>query len=195
LLDIGAGEGTLLDEARQLGYDTQGIELCEPLVEKARARGLRVDRRRAEDLDARAAFDVVTMMDIIEHVPEPRRLLAAAHRALAVGGRLVVYTPNHRSGVVLLARALQVLGAPFAVREIFGGNHVCFFDDRSLPLALQRAGFSVDAVRLFPYDPSRPGGPISRVALAAVTAVEWLGRPFHRTFRMLAFATKVSTQP
>jgi 2-polyprenyl-3-methyl-5-hydroxy-6-metoxy-1,4-benzoquinol methylase len=192
LLDIGAGEGTLLDVARELGYETQGIELCEPLAQKARARGLHVECQRAEDLIARDDYDIVTMMDVIEHVPEPRGLLAAAHRALTVGGRLVVYTPNHRSAVVLLARALQAVGAPFAVREIFGGNHVCFFDDRSLLLALRGAGFSVDAVRLFSYDPSRPGAPVSRATLAAVTAVEWLGSPFHRSFRMLAIATKMA---
>jgi 2-polyprenyl-3-methyl-5-hydroxy-6-metoxy-1,4-benzoquinol methylase len=190
LLDIGAGQGVLLEEARRIGYEAEGIDVCEALVRKAQARGLSVACMRAEDLDARECFDVVTMTDVIEHVPAPRRLLASAHRALKPGGRLIVYTPNHRGAVVTLGTVLHRIGARFAVREIFGGNHVCFFDDRSLPLALDREGFQVNAVRLFPYDPSRPGGAVSPVSLAVVTAVEWLGRPFNRMFRMLAFATK-----
>jgi 2-polyprenyl-3-methyl-5-hydroxy-6-metoxy-1,4-benzoquinol methylase len=190
LLDVGAGQGALIEEAEALGYDTLGIDRCEPLARRARARGLRVECTSAKDLDGAARFDVVTMMDVIEHVPDPRRLLADARRLLRPLGRLVVYTPNHRGAVVMLAKVLHAIGAGVAVREIFGGNHVCFFDDRSLPLALQAEAFTVDALQLFPYDPSRPGGPVSRASLAAVTAIEWLGKPLNRTFRMLALATK-----
>lgn len=192
LLDIGAGQGTLVEEAQALGYDATGVDRCEPLVRKAQARGLHVECRPAEDLKTGERYDVVTMMDVLEHVPEPRHLLATAYRLLRTGGRLIVYTPNHRGAVVVLAKMLHAIGAGVAVREIFGGNHVCFFDDRSLPAALEREGFSVNAVRLFPYDPLRPGGPVSPISLAAVTAVEWLGWPFQRTFRMLALATKVA---
>jgi 2-polyprenyl-3-methyl-5-hydroxy-6-metoxy-1,4-benzoquinol methylase len=190
LLDVGTGKGALLEQAQALGYDAEGIDVCDPLVQEARARGLRVARSQVEDLSGRDRFDVVTMMDVIEHVPEPRRVLAAAHRLLASGGQLVVYTPNHRGAVVLLARFLHCIGIDFAMREIFGGNHVSFFDDRSLPRALNSEGFAVRALRLFPYDPSRPGGPISRVSLSAVAAVERFGALFQRTFRMLAVATK-----
>jgi 2-polyprenyl-3-methyl-5-hydroxy-6-metoxy-1,4-benzoquinol methylase len=190
LLDIGAGQGALIEEADALGYDTLGIDRCEPLARRARTKGLRVECASADDLEGAGRFDVVTMMDVIEHVPEPRRLLAAARRLLKPCGQLVVYTPNHRGAVVMLAKALHAFGAGVAVREIFGGNHVCFFDNRSLPLALEAESFVVDALQLFPYDPSRPGGPVSRASLAAVAAVEWLGKPFNRTFRMLAFATK-----
>ncbi len=188
LLDIGTGLGALLEEAQELGYEAEGVELCEPLVQKARARGLRVHCKPAEELDAEANFDAVTMLDVIEHVTEPLKLLATARHVLKPGGKLVVYTPNHRGAVVVLARILKKLGIGFAVEEIFGGNHVCFFDDRSLSVALQKQGFSLHSIRLFPYDPSRPGGPISPVSLAAVTAVEWLGKPFNRMFRMVVHA-------
>lgn len=192
LLDIGAGQGVFVGEATAVGYDAVGVDRCEPLVEKARANLLRVECAAAEELSGTERFDVVTMMDVIEHVTAPRRLLATAHRLLKPRGRLVVYTPNHRGAVVVLAKTLHALGADAAVREIFGGNHVCFFDDRSLPRALAVEGFTIDALKLFPYDPARPGQPVSRASLAAVTAVEWLGRPFNRVFRMLALATKAA---
>ena len=44
------------------------------------------------------------MLDVIEHVTEPLKLLATARRLLKPGGRLVVYTPNHRGAIVVLAR-------------------------------------------------------------------------------------------
>jgi SAM-dependent methyltransferase len=190
LLDIGTGLGGLVEEAQKLGYEAEGVDLCEPLVQKARARGLRVHCKLAEELDAEANFDVVTMLDVIEHVTEPLKLLATARRLLKSGGRLVVYTPNHRAAIVVLTRFLNRLGICFAVNEIFGGNHVCFFDDRSLPVALRKQAFSLHSITLSPYDPTRPGGPMSPVSLAAVTAVEWLGKPFNRMLRMVVHAAK-----
>ncbi len=194
LLEIGSGAGLFAKAFARAGWTVTGVEINPEGAQFARERlGVDVRSQYAEDLDvAPGTMDVVAMMDVIEHVPEPRHLLATAYRLLRTGGRLIVYTPNHRGAVVVLAKVLHAIGAGVAVREIFGGNHVCFFDDRSLPAALEREGFSVNAVRLFPYDPSRPGGPVSPISLAAVTAVEWLGWPFQRTFRMLALATKVA---
>jgi len=192
LLDIGAGQGALLEEAQKLGYEAEGVDLCEANVQKARARGLQVKHGSAEKLDYDRVFDVVTMMDIIEHVVDPIHLLGVAYRALKPEGELVVYTPNHRGAVVMLARFLRVFGISYPAYEIFGGNHVCFFDDRSLPLAIKRAGFVERKTKLFPYDPARPGQHISPVNLAVVTAVEWLGKPFNRVFRLLTYARKPS---
>jgi 2-polyprenyl-3-methyl-5-hydroxy-6-metoxy-1,4-benzoquinol methylase len=189
LLDIGTGLGALLEEAQKLGYEAEGVDLCEALVQRARARGLRVHCRQAEELDAESSFDAVTMLDVIEHVAAPLKLLATARRLLKPGGRLVVYTPNHRGAVVVLARLLNGLGIRFAIEDIFGGNHVCFFDAGSLTNALRRQGFSLRSIGFFPYDPARPGGPISPVSLAAVRAAEWLGKPFGRMFRMVVHAS------
>jgi 2-polyprenyl-3-methyl-5-hydroxy-6-metoxy-1,4-benzoquinol methylase len=187
LLDIGTGLGTLVEEAQKVGYDAQGVDLCRPLVDKALKRGLNVRCMSAEDLDSAEPFDVITMMDIIEHVPEPLKLLATARRILKPGGELVVYTPNHRGAVVLLAKLLHSIGIRFAIHEIFAGNHLVFFDNRTLSATLNRAGFTLRELRLFPYDPSRPGQPVSPLSLAAITAVERLGKPFHRMFRMMAY--------
>ena len=190
LLDVGAAQGALLEEAARLGFDAEGVDHCAENVRDARARGLRMRLAEAENLDDRARFDVVTMMDLIEHVPDPARLLAMAHRALRPGGSLVVYTPNHRAAVVLLARLLHRVGVRYPVAEIFARNHVCFFDDRTLPRMLERAGFAVGARTLAAYDPSRPGQAISPLNLAAVATAEWLGRPFGRVFRMLVYARR-----
>ena len=190
LLDIGAAQGALLEEAARLGFDAEGVDHCEDNVRRACAKGLNMRCTAAEDLSYQDAFDVVTLMDIIEHVPNPLGLLTTAHRALKPGGELVVYTPNHRAAVVMLAKLLHGCGVRYPIREIFGRNHVCFFDDRSLPFALHKAGFEVRLRRQFRYDPSRPGQYVSPLNLVAVSAVEWLGQPFQRVFRMLMYARK-----
>jgi 2-polyprenyl-3-methyl-5-hydroxy-6-metoxy-1,4-benzoquinol methylase len=190
LLDIGAAQGVLLEEATRLGFEAEGIDHCAENVRDACARGRRVRLAAAETLEDRDAFDVVTLMDIIEHVTDPVGVLAACHRALRPGGTLVVYTPNHRAVIVSLAKLLHRVGMRHPVTEFFGRNHVCFFDDRSLPLALERAGFRIRALQQSSYDPARPGQEVSRASLAAVALTEWIGRPLGRVFRLLAYAEK-----
>jgi len=190
LLDIGCGPGTLLEEARSLGFDAEGLELCGPLAELARGKGFQVHQANACELQEDAKYDVITAMDIIEHVPDPVGLLKSMYRGLKSGGELVIYTPNHRGAVVVLAKALAKVGFSYPYRNIFGGNHVCFFDDRSLLRALASVGFPVRMLWKFPYDPRRPGQKVSLASLAVVRAAEELGRPFGAMFRMIAFARK-----
>jgi SAM-dependent methyltransferase len=190
LLDLGAGPGELLREAGRLGFKAEGIDACASLVARARSRGLDVRQGLAQEVTAEGLYDVVTAMDIIEHVRDPLRLLGAARRALRPGGRLVVFTPNHRSAVCVVAHVLHRLGRCRAVDEIFGSNHLCFFDDRTLVAILERAGFVVEFMRLRPYDPRRPGQPVSAASLVGVTAIELAGWPFRRVFRMHVQARK-----
>jgi len=190
LLDIGCGTGTMLEEAQALGYTPEGIELCRGLADIAHKKGFSVHHGNAMDLNETEKYDVVTAMDIIEHIPSPLTLLRAVHQSLKPGGELVIYTPNHRGAVVILAKMLVRVGVDFAFRNIFGSNHVCFFDDCTLAAALNSAGFKVRSMWKFPYDPRRPGMRMSLANLVIIRAVEELGRPFGAVFRMIAFARK-----
>ncbi len=190
LLDIGAAQGTLLEEAQRLGFAAEGIDACEANVADARAKGLDVVHAAAEDLDRENEFDVVTMMDLLEHLRDPASVLAAAGRALAPGGELVVYTPNHRAVTVVIAKALYAFGVRRAVQEIFGRNHVSFFDDQSLPWAVERAGLRVRAIEFSRYDTSRPGQHVPALSLLGLAMIERLAQPLNRVFRMLAYAQK-----
>lgn len=190
LLDIGCGSGVLLEEARRLGFVAHGLDHSAVNVAAARAKGFAVQHAAAETLEAEQAYDVVTMLDIVEHLADPVDVLRRAARALVPGGALVVYTPNHRAVIVALARVLHALRVRYPVREIFGRNHVAFFDDRTLPEALRRAGLEVGPVRFTRYDTARPGQEVSALDMLAVTAAEWAGKPFDRVFRMLAYARR-----
>lgn len=105
LLDVGCALGFLLGEAKRAGFEPYGLDRNVSAIEQARAEfGERV---QAVDLEANpfpgVAFDVVTLVDVLEHVPDPAALLASIAPRLAPGGVLALLLPNADS---LMARTL-----------------------------------------------------------------------------------------
>ena len=96
LLDIGCGEGFFLFNASRAGYITKGIELSQDAVEYARREfGLDVEAKPFEGLRfSEGHFDVITMWQVLEHVPYPLAILKEVHRILKPEGLLVTSTPN-----------------------------------------------------------------------------------------------------
>jgi len=96
LLDVGCSSGLFLDEARQAGFAVQGAELSPKTGGVARDQlGLDVhigDWRDAGYDDA--SFDVITLFDVIEHLPDPQAELTALRRLLKPGGILLQSTPD-----------------------------------------------------------------------------------------------------
>lgn len=132
LLDVGAASGVLVAEAEALGFDAAGVEPSAPLVELARSVGLAVERGVLPHpaFDGRR-FDVVTIVDVIEHVDDPVGLLRLAAAHLAEGGCMVIVTPD--AGSV----AARLLGARWWHRRL---AHVGYFDRVSLERALAESG-------------------------------------------------------
>lgn len=95
LLDAGCSSGIFLYYAKQRGFETYGVELNELTARIAIANGLNVKIGTLEAAQYRDNFfDVIFLGDIIEHVPNPRDLLAECRRILKAGGILVISTPN-----------------------------------------------------------------------------------------------------
>lgn len=102
VLDVGCGGGILSEALAKAGADVTGIDLSEPSLEAARyhakGQGLKIDYQaiRAEDIADQQAgtFDVVTCMEMLEHVPEPQKVVAACARALKPGGHAFFSTIN-----------------------------------------------------------------------------------------------------
>jgi len=96
LLDIGCGEGFFLFNASRAGYITKGIELSQDAVEYARREfGLDVEAKPFEELRfPKDHFDVITLWQVLEHVPYPLVILKEVHRILKPEGMLVASTPN-----------------------------------------------------------------------------------------------------
>jgi len=96
LLDVGCGEGFFLFNATRDGYITKGIELSQDAATYARREfGLDVEARPFEELQLPADyFDVITLWQVLEHVPYPCMILKEVHRILKPGGLLAVSTPD-----------------------------------------------------------------------------------------------------
>lgn len=108
LLDVGCGAGEFLAAATAVGAVAEGIDFNASAVAAARARSLSARTEPITELAARAAgeFGVVTALQVLEHIPEPRPFLDGCFRLLRPGGKLVIAVPDadgwlRRSGSVL----------------------------------------------------------------------------------------------
>src|ERR1043166_5951930 len=123
----GSPAGVLLKRARERGWHCVGVELSPEAVARARALGLDVRQGTLEDAAiADAAFDVVYMGDVLEHVPNCRATLAGVARVLVPGGHAVVRGPitthslARRAGLALygaLGRSIVLREPPYHLWE------------------------------------------------------------------------------
>jgi 2-polyprenyl-3-methyl-5-hydroxy-6-metoxy-1,4-benzoquinol methylase len=139
LLEIGCACGFLLVAARERGFSVTGVEMSKWASEHARSHyGLDVRSARLEDLDLPAScFDVAVMSDVIEHLTEPRRTLAAVSRLLAPGGRLLLLTPDIGS-----------VTAKLAGQRWWGllDDHYFYYSRATLARLLESEGFAVERI-------------------------------------------------
>lgn len=140
LLDVGCAAGFLMEAARGRGYEPYGLELNPEAVAYARRSfGRHVERGRLEDaVFPGTRFDVVTLVDVFEHVSNPVALLAAAAERLAPDGVLAAVMPNAAS----LTRRLLGRRWPHYAPE-----HVFYWTPRSLKRFLGERGWTLRELR------------------------------------------------
>jgi len=127
VVDVGCGGGILAESMAARGADVVGIDLSEKPLGVAKLHtlesGVRVDYRLvgAEALarESPASFDVVTCMEMLEHVPDPASTIAACAALAKPGGRVVVSTINRNPKSYLFA----IVGAEYLLRLLPRGTH------------------------------------------------------------------------
>lgn len=127
VLDVGCGGGILTEAMAALGAGVTGIDLGEAPLAVARLHlkesGQKVDYRlvSAEALAAEepASFDVVTCLEMLEHVPDPASTVAACARLVKPGGRVFFSTINRNPKAWLFA----IVGAEYILRLLPRGTH------------------------------------------------------------------------
>ena len=132
LLDIGAGSGIFVEAAIKAGYDAQGVEPSLWLQKKALEHGLPITLGTFPNAACVGPYDVITIVDVIEHVNNPVQLLLESYKALTKGGIIIVVTPDVSSFV---ARMLKYKWWHFRVA------HIGYFNEVTLDKALTKAGF------------------------------------------------------
>ena len=98
-LDIGFGNASLLFTAREYGFRPVGIEMRLPNVDAARKWGIEAHRGDIAQFDPVDRYDVISMNDVLEHMPYPTGAMKAAHRLLEKDGILFTSMPNIESDV------------------------------------------------------------------------------------------------
>jgi SAM-dependent methyltransferase len=136
LLDIGCAYGFFLQEARRY-FDVHGIEIAEDAAAHSRKSGLDVRTGIADEktLAEFGELDVITLFDVIEHLPDPGDTLALSHRHLKPGGILVLTTGDFGS---LFAKTL---GPKW--RLMTPPQHLWYFTRASVTRLAERLGFTV----------------------------------------------------
>jgi 2-polyprenyl-6-hydroxyphenyl methylase/3-demethylubiquinone-9 3-methyltransferase len=127
VLDVGCGGGILAEAMAARGARVTGIDLAEKPLRVANlhllesGREVRYELASAEDFAARheARFDVITCMEMLEHVPEPASAVAACAALLRPGGRAFFSTINRNPKAYLFA----VIGAEYLLRLLPKGTH------------------------------------------------------------------------
>ena len=97
-LDVGCGAGLLAEPLARLGAQVTAIDAAPELIAVARqhaaGQGLAIDYRAAPVEDIEGQFDLITSLEVIEHVADPRAFVATLAKRLAPGGLLILSTPN-----------------------------------------------------------------------------------------------------
>ncbi|MFC2161470.1 class I SAM-dependent methyltransferase [Acidobacteriota bacterium] len=148
LIDVGCGPGFFLKAAEEWGWQTKGVEISKVAADYAN-KVVHVDvyNGRLEDAELPSgSFNVVTLLDVIEHLENPKQTLRQIHRILNKGGKIILNTPDYYS----LSR--NILKKDWAV--LSPAEHLYNFSQKTLSQMLSEAGFRVIEIQnLFSFDP------------------------------------------
>jgi len=175
VLDVGCGGGLLAESLTRAGATVTGIDLAPAMVEVARrhaaASGLAIEYRvaSAEEMARTqpAGFDVVTCMEMLEHVPQPAAIVATLAQLLRPGGAAFISTINRNLKSFLLA----IVAAEYVLDLIPRGTHE--YERLIRPAELARwaraAGLTLQELAGVDFNPLS-----GRVALSRDVAVNYL---------------------
>ena len=159
VLDVGCGGGILTESMASAGAKVTGIDLSEKALSVARLHlfesGHSVDYRliSAEDLAAEmpAHFDVVTCMEMLEHVPDPASTIAACAHLVKPGGHVFFSTLNRN----LKAYVQAIIGAEYVLNMLPRGTHeyAKFIKPSELSRHCRNAGLDTHELIGLSYNP------------------------------------------
>ncbi len=161
VLDVGCGGGLLSEGMAQRGAHVTGIDMGEAPLSVARLHGLESGIKvnylqttveaLATDPEYAGRFDVVTCLEMLEHVPDPASVISACARMLKPGGQIFVSTINRNPKSFLFA----IVGAEYLLRMLPKGTHEWkkFIRPSEMSTYLRHAGFNLRDLTGMTYNP------------------------------------------
>jgi 2-polyprenyl-6-hydroxyphenyl methylase/3-demethylubiquinone-9 3-methyltransferase len=159
VLDVGCGAGILSEAMAARGADVVAIDLAATSIEVARShaaeRGLAVDYRVASIDDIAAtepgSFDIVTCLELLEHVPDPGAVIAACAAAVRPGGAVFFSTLNRN----IKSFALAIVAAEYVLGMLPRGTHryLKLLRPAELGRAARQAGLDLRELTGLHFDP------------------------------------------
>ncbi len=159
VLDVGCGGGILSESMARQGAEVQGIDMGEAPLSVARLHqyesGVQVayQQTTAEQLASErpAHYDVVTCMEMLEHVPDPASVITACTQLVKPGGKVFFSTINRNPKAYLLA----IVGAEYVLRMLPKGTHDYrkFIRPSELDTWAREAGLQLDDLTGMTYNP------------------------------------------
>ncbi|VFR27431.1 3-demethylubiquinone-9 3-methyltransferase [plant metagenome] len=175
ILDVGCGGGILAESMAAAGAQVTGIDLAQKSLQVARLHGLesgvKVDYQAisAEDMAVQhpGRFDIVTCMEMLEHVPNPASIVSACAAMVKPGGWVFFSTLNRNPKSFLFA----IVGAEYVLRLLPRGTHSyeSFIRPSELAAAARQAALEPVQLRGLEYNPFG-----DRYSLSADTSVNYL---------------------
>jgi len=159
VLDVGCGGGILSEAMARSGADVTGIDLADKSLKIARLHGLesgvKVEYRKVpvEELAAEqpGQYDVVTCMEMLEHVPDPASIVRACSTLVKPGGWVFFSTLNRNAKSFVFA----IIGAEYVLRLLPRGTHTYdqFIKPSELSAAARGAALEPVSMRGMEYNP------------------------------------------
>lgn len=159
VIDVGCGGGILAESMAKKKAKVTGIDLSEKALKVADLHSLesgvevRYEKIAAEEMAEREAgqFDVVTCMEMLEHVPDPASIIRACKKLVKPGGHVFFSTINRNPKAYLFA----VIGAEYLLQMLPKGTHDYqkFITPAELSQDIRNAGLQLNAMKGMSYNP------------------------------------------
>ena len=192
-LDVGSGPGLFLKLVKADGGEAVGVELNARAAERsAREIGVRVEPGTIGDVSERD-FNAVTLWDLLEHVTDPKGLVAHCALRLKKGGWLFIETPNEASLLDRAVLTLAKLGINGPASTFYGLHHLVLFRRETARRLLEENGFKIVEIRGAATEPSRifrGNGIKDRMVRLGLGGLFFLARLVGRQNKMLIAARK-----
>jgi 2-polyprenyl-6-hydroxyphenyl methylase/3-demethylubiquinone-9 3-methyltransferase len=155
-LDVGCGAGLLTEPLARLGAKVTGIDASPEVIavahEHAAMMGLEIDYRVGDVQELERQFDLITAMEVIEHVADPQLFVRALAKRLAPDGLLIMSTPN----ATAMSRLMMItIGEGFGRIPRGTHDHHKFVTPERMKLLLANAGLKCLDVEGIAWSPTR----------------------------------------